>query len=1762
MKRFAAKFFSLVVALSLALGMVGQITQPVAADGSASLTTLGAAYTQDFDTLALSGTTNATSTLPTGWTLYETGGGARDNEQYAADTGGSGTGDTYSYGSTSSTDRAFGGLQSGTIDPTIGASFTNNTGGTISSLAISYTGEQWRLGTAGRMDFIKFQYSTNASSLEDGTWIDASSLDFFAPVTTTIGAKDGNAAANRTMLSHTITGLSISNGSTIWIRWISFNASDADDGLAIDDFSLTPSGTPIDIVPTVASTTPADSAIDIEIDSDVTVTFSEAVTVTSGWANLECAISGNQAFGYSGGPTTFTINPTFSLSNNELCTLTIYASEVTDQDGTADAMAANYVSTFTTIAAVTAEPKINEFSASTAGTDVEFVEVFGTPSTDYSTYRILEIEGDSGTSQGTIDEVITIGTTDANGLYLTNLAANALENGTLSLLLVKNFTGAHNTDLDTNNDGVFDSTPWEAIIDSVAVNDGGAGDRTYGSPTLTVAYDGFAFAPGGASRIPDGYDTEASTDWVRNDFDLAGISGFTGTPVVGEAYNTPGALNSVVPPLEPKINEFSASTAGTDVEYVEIFGTATIDYSAYKILEIEGDSGSPQGTIDEVINIGTSDANGLYLASLAANDLENGTISLLLVKNFTGALGNDLDTNNDGAFDITPWDSIIDSVAVNDGGAGDITYGVPALGVAYDGLAFAPGGASRIPDGYDTESTTDWVRNDFDLAGIPGYTGTLTTGEALNTPGAPNALVPPDLAPTIVSTYPASLATDVPMSASITITFSEAVTIAAGGVSVSCPSDPHVYGVSMSAGDTVITLDPLVNFDPLETCTVTVTAADVTDQDTPLDNLASDYTFSFTTMADPCTLPYTPIYEIQGSGDSVALTEAQSTMGVVVGDFEGASPALRGFYIQDPTGDGNPSTSDAIFIFEGSNANTVNLGDWVRVSGTPYEYEGQSQISVGTPVVCGTGYSVTPTTVDLPVADLTFMERYEGMLVTFPEQLFVTENYYLGRFGQVTVSGGDRLDQPTAVTDPGAPAMALDAANQLNKVIVDDSSQTQNPDPIVFGRGGNPLSASNTLRGGDSITGLTGVMTYTWSGNSASGNAWRVRPVTSMSGYYNFAATNPRPTAVPAVGGTATIVGMNVLNYFNTFSGCTLGVGGASTDCRGAENATEFDRQWAKIVAAITALGPDVLGVVEIENDGYGADSAIQDLVNKLNSAAGAGTYAFIDVDTNTGIVNAMGTDAIKNAVIYKPARVTPVGTTAILDTVAFVNGGDSAPRNRVSVMQAFEDNATSAVFLVDVNHLKSKGSACEDPDLGDGQGNCNIVRLNAVYELVSWFATDPTGTADPDIIMLGDLNSYAKEDPIKALEEAGFINSAHAFLGDAAYSYVFNENVGGLDYAMESPSFYSQTSSVQEWHINADEPIVLDYNTNFISAGQIISLYSPGYYRMSDHDPVVVGFSPDGTWPTAGITDPVDGAVLAVGIHELTAIFSEDVMHDGGLFAADNPSNYMLVEDGINHLWDTLACGGIDNAGPQSDDVELSVDSVVYDPATFTATLTVNGGVDLPEGRYRLFVCGTTTIHDLTGNSLNNGAYDTFSTFRVGLPTTADAATLMPSTGFAPDRVTELPAQTASYAGLGDLWLEIPSLKVKTAIVGVPITNSTWDVTWLGNQAGWLEGSSYPTSIGNSVLTAHVWDALNKPGTFFALNKLQYGQNVIVHSYGRDYIYAVRQVLQVSSTNVEAMLKHQDDAWITLVTCQGWNEAKDDYNYRVLVRAVLVDVR
>ena len=213
------------------------------------ITDAGTTYSEDFDSLASGGSTG--SALPAHWSFSETGTNA--NATYGVGTGSSTTGNTYSYGSSESTDRALGGLRTGTLVPMFGVELTNATSGLLNALEVSFAGEQWRLGTLGRTDRLDFQFSSDATSLVTGTWSDLDSLDFIAPTSTgSVGLLDGNAAANRTALAASILGLAWADGASLWLRWSDFDATGSDDGLAIDDFSLvarSPAAPPTQSVP-------------------------------------------------------------------------------------------------------------------------------------------------------------------------------------------------------------------------------------------------------------------------------------------------------------------------------------------------------------------------------------------------------------------------------------------------------------------------------------------------------------------------------------------------------------------------------------------------------------------------------------------------------------------------------------------------------------------------------------------------------------------------------------------------------------------------------------------------------------------------------------------------------------------------------------------------------------------------------------------------------------------------------------------------------------------------------------------------------------------------------------------------------------------------------------------------------------------------------------------------------------------------------------------------------------------------------------------------------------------------------------------------------------------------------------------------------------------------------------------------------------------------------------------------------------------------
>jgi len=321
-----------------------------------------------------------------------------------------------------------------------------------------------------------------------------------------------------------------------------------------------------------------------------------------------------------------------------------------------------------------------------------------------------------------------------------------------------------------------------------------------------------------------------------------------------------------------------------------------------------------------------------------------------------------------------------------------------------------------------------------------------------------------------------------------------------------------------------------------------------------------------------------------------------------------------------------------------------------------------------------------------------------------------------------------------------------------------------------------------------------------------------------------------------------------------------------------------------------------------------------------------------------------------------------------------------------------------------------------------------------------------------------------------------------------------------------------------------------------------------------------------DESGPTVIGSTPTHGSVLLTGPTQIMVDFNEDVKGDAGAGAANNTANYLLVKSGTNTIFDSTSCLG----GRQADDVKITINSAAYNNngggGPFVTTLDINNGAQLGPGDYRLFVCGTTSIEDLTDNELNDGANDSIIDFTVSQVASAlngNSEAKLPSTGFPLGEVTRLPIQPdeKAYGSYSDLWLEIPNLAVSISIVGVPLTKDGWDVTWLGKDAGWLNGTAFPTWSGNSVITGHVWDAYNQPGVFYKLKSLGYGDYIKVHAFGQEYIYEVRQTQRIATDNFAAALQHEEKAWLTLITCEDYRFLFRTYNFRRMVRAVLVSV-
>lgn len=704
--------------------------------------------------------------------------------------------------------------------------------------------------------------------------------------------------------------------------------------------------------------------------------------------------------------------------------------------------------------------------------------------------------------------------------------------------------------------------------------------------------------------------------------------------------------------------------------------------------------------------------------------------------------------------------------------------------------------------------------------------------------------------PTVVSVTPAGGAANVPLTAPIVVTFNQPVGVAGPWFELSGSVSGPIAAAINNAGPMRYKLIPSAPLASGETVTVRILGSAVTSAASQ--TMGADFVSTFRTLPTAATV--TAIDQVQGSDGYSPLVGAVVTVeGVVVADFQGAFPALGGIYLQeeDAQSDADAATSEGIWIGDSGSAVglDVGVGDIVRVTGTVSEANAVTQLtSLSAMTKVGATGLPSAGVVALPTATTISLERFEGMLVEVPQALSVTsasstttitDNF--ARFGELLLAADGPFETPTEFIDPNdspasgttatgkanAPLVhAQERAQVLRSLILDDASRANFPDPTPF------LNSLGTRRCGDTVTGLRGILTY-------SNGAYRMQPVRPVS----FVDANPRPATPPNVAGRIKVAAMNVLNYFVTF-------GGAND--RGASNPTEFQRQKEKVIAALTALDADVLGLIEIQN----TSQAVNDIVGALNGAVAGNPYTVVPDP-----VGAASADVIRSVLLYRQSKVDLHGSCY----------ADAASVwDRYPLAQVFVERSTGERFITCLNHWKSKsssGASGLNVDQNDGQAAYNDQRRQQATRLLAWLATVCTAVGDNDVLIIGDLNSYGEEDPLDILRASGYADQSARFHPDD-YSYRIGSQRGRLDHAFGTTTMAAQIQAAAHWHINADEPAFYDYNIENKSAGQmVLNVGTP--FRSSDHDPMIIGvsLSPQPTtyamwaasrqWPSGANTAP-----------------------------------------------------------------------------------------------------------------------------------------------------------------------------------------------------------------------------------------------------------------------------------------------------------------
>ena len=538
-------------------------------------------------------------------------------------------------------------------------------------------------------------------------------------------------------------------------------------------------------------------------------------------------------------------------------------------------------------------------------------------------------------------------------------------------------------------------------------------------------------------------------------------------------------------------------------------------------------------------------------------------------------------------------------------------------------------------------------------------------------------------------------------------------------------------------------------------------------------------------VAIQCPQPTIPVAGIQGDGPESPVQGKWVTVQGIVTLIQ----KEQGLYMEEPASDTDPNTSNAIYIQSADLPQDARPGSLIAVRGKVTELGSERDpqtalTEISEMIVCSTGHTPPLTDISFPLDD-SARESLEAMRIRIDAPLVVTGVYQFDR-GKFTLSGNGFQYIPTEVVAPGPLAADLLARNRAFAMPVLRPDNMDIPALAVCGM---------------SVDRVRGVLAHDDRGK-------RLTLETISTGTSEDYATYPVLEA-----GVLRVVGMNLYNYFNGD-----GNGQGFPGPRGAESPDEFILQRDRIGAAIEALNPHVLAVMELENDGFGPQSAAQDLIRLANDATQKNWSVTRPADDDTG------TDQITVGMFYRTDQLQALGPAHTLS-------GPEFERSRQPQAQLFQRPAGGETLLIVVNHLKSKGSCPEsgvDMNQGDGQGCWNAMRRVAAEKMSAWAKALAASLGTDKILILGDMNAYRNEDPIAAIRNAGFSELLEK-KPLPTYSFVFGGQRGTLDYAFVSDALLEQARA-DIWHVNAAFP------------GRV-KLPRP-WLGFSDHDPVVVELS------------------------------------------------------------------------------------------------------------------------------------------------------------------------------------------------------------------------------------------------------------------------------------------------------------------------------